>query len=133
MPFRFILILALIVAAYGCQNCDQQHAVLDVHAYESMLTTTEGVQLIDVRTPEEFNAGHLLNARMIDWNSPDFDAQASRLDKQKPLMLYCAVGGRSAQAAARLKSMGFQQITDMKGGFNAWKAAGKPVVLMSHD
>lgn len=127
MTFRLLSILLVVSVAYCCHNCEPQYAVLDVHAYESMLSLTEGVQLIDVRTPEEFTAGHLPGAKMIDWNSPDFDTQVGQLDKQKPLMLYCAVGGRSAQAAARLKSLGFSNVTDMKGGFNAWKAAKKPV------
>ncbi len=85
----------------------------------------KGAVLVDVRTPEEFGAGHLEGALNIDWFSPDFDAQWAGIDKGKTVYVYCKVGGRSAQAQAKLKAMGFSHVVNLTGGYDAYLAAGK--------
>lgn len=77
-------------------------------------------QLIDVRTPAEYNAGKIGAAKNIDYYSPSFKSEMAKLDKSKPILVYCAVGGRSGQAASVLKDMGFKEIYDLKGGYNGW-------------
>ena len=81
-------------------------------------------QLIDVRTAEEFAGGHLDSAINVNWNSTDFEAKASKYDKSKPVFIYCRSGGRSAQAAAKLSEMGFEQVYDLEGGIANWNAVG---------
>lgn len=83
--------------------------------------------LLDVRTPEEFVEGHLPNALNIDVNGPDFEQKIMKLDKKKPVYVYCLAGGRSKTAASILKEKGFQAIS-MQGGIKAWKSAGLPVI-----
>lgn len=78
------------------------------------------VQIIDVRTANEFKNGKIENAKNIDINSSDFEAQIEKLDKTKPVLVYCASGGRSGEAASIMNSKGFQEIYDLGGGFNAW-------------
>lgn len=78
------------------------------------------VQLVDVRTPEEYAAGHIENALNYNVNGPDFASQVAGLDKSKPVLLYCKMGGRSARAAKSLKEMGFTSIYDLEGGYTAW-------------
>lgn len=73
----------------------------------------ESIQLIDVRTKEEFSNGKIENAQNICITNSDFIAKAELLDKNKPVYLYCKSGGRSAKAAAVLKEMGFKVIYDM--------------------
>lgn len=82
--------------------------------------------LLDVRTPEEFSEDHLARAINIDVNSPDFEKQCAKLDKKKPVYVYCLGGVRSKKAAAILKRNGFQAVS-MSGGIKAWKSAGLPV------
>lgn len=90
---------------------------------------TAGVQLIDVRTPREYNAGHIDDALLLDISKRDvFNNGVDALDKNRPVLVYCAVGGRSAAAAKLLADKGFSQIVDLSGGFDAWVAAGKRTV-----
>lgn len=84
------------------------------------LMSRKDVQLIDVRTPAEYKAGKIGEARNIDYYSPNFKNEVGQLDKTKPVLVYCAVGGRSGQAASVLKNMGFKEIYDLKGGYNGW-------------
>jgi rhodanese-related sulfurtransferase len=80
----------------------------------------QDVQLIDVRTSEEYSKGFIEEAQNIDYNSTDFANKISKLDKNKPVLLYCAMGGRSSKASKVFKSLGFKKIYDLKGGFLSW-------------
>lgn len=81
--------------------------------------------LVDVRTPEEFNGGHLQYATNINFNSPEFKARIGKLDKNKPVYLYCRSGNRSGKAADTLKTLGFHSYHNI-GGFEQLKADGFP-------
>lgn len=85
------------------------------------------VHLIDVRTPNEYNQGHLMNATLIDFMQSDFKEKISKLDKSKPIIVYCAVGGRSQQSLSILESAGFTEIYDLKRGIRGWLSEGLPV------
>lgn len=76
--------------------------------------------LIDVRTPEEYEAGHLNGAININWFSDDFFGQVGTLPKDKTLYLYCKKGGRSIKAAEALDSLGYK-VMDLSGGYSAWQ------------
>lgn len=77
------------------------------------------VQLIDVRTPEEFAEGHIEGAQNIDFHSNDFLTLFSTLDEDKPVYIYCKRGNRSAKAAKELSEVGFVKIIELKGGYLA--------------
>jgi rhodanese-related sulfurtransferase len=79
-----------------------------------------------VRTPEEYQEGHLKNALNYNINGSDFDNQLSNLDKTKPVMVYCLGGGRSAEAAEIMEKKGFVEVYNMQGGIMKWNAANKP-------
>ena len=81
--------------------------------------------LIDVRTPEEYNSGHLKYSQNIDYKSPDFQNQIIKLSKEKPVYLYCRSGNRSGKAAEILKTLGFKKYYNI-GGFEDLKKAGLP-------
>jgi rhodanese-related sulfurtransferase len=78
----------------------------------------EDYTLLDVRTPEEFAAGHLENAVNINWYDTDFVDQLKVVPKEHTLYVYCKKGGRSAKAAALLDSLGYKAI-DLTGGYDA--------------
>ena len=91
-------------------------------------------QLVDVRTPSEFAIGHIKRAANINFTDDDFeDAAKKRLDKTKPVFLYCFSGKRSADAAAFLRTLGFKEIYDLNGGFAQWTASSKPYVSSNRD
>ena len=88
--------------------------------HEFQVLMNQDVQLIDVRTSEEYSKGFIEEAQNIDYNSTDFANKISKLDKNKPVLLYCAMGGRSSKASKVFKSLGFKKIYDLKGGFLSW-------------
>lgn len=85
--------------------------------------------VIDIRTQEEYDAGHLAAVNMrIDYYAPDFKDQLAKLDKKAKYLLYCRTGHRTGVTLGIMKNMGFTDIHDIDGGITAWIAAGWPVV-----
>ncbi len=78
------------------------------------------VQLVDVRTPEEFSAGNINGAVNIDFYSEAFKSKLKTLDKSQPVLVYCKSGGRSSQALEVMKSMGFKTVLELDGGYSNW-------------
>ncbi len=84
--------------------------------------------LLDVRQDWEFRKSHLPGAINIDFMADDFDTKISLLPKDVPVFVYCFSGGRSVEAAERLKSSGFKKVYNLTGGISAWEKAMLPVV-----
>lgn len=78
------------------------------------------VILLDVRTPEEFNKGHIDKAVNINWFDSNFAEQVESIDKDETIYVYCKMGGRSAKAAHLLDSLGFKKVIDLTGGYDAY-------------
>jgi thioredoxin len=96
--------------------------------FEKEITTKENVQVLDVRTPGEYFSGHIKNALQADWNDKkEFDRRIQFIDKSKPVYVYCLGGSRSAAAAEKMRKMGYQNVFELKGGTNAWRAVNKPL------
>jgi phage shock protein E len=104
----------------------QTAAHLDVEAFGA-LATTPGTVVLDVRTPEEFNTGHLQGARNVDFRAADFDTRLAALDRGTAYALYCHSGNRSGQALQKMTAAGFTRVTDLAGGITAWTQAGKQI------
>ena len=100
---------------------------LNVIAYDLLIQNKNDIQIVDVRTPEEYKGGHLKHAMNMDFRSSDFKTLISTLDKSKPTFVYCLSGGRSSSAATMMAEMGFREIYNMEGGMMKWNAAGKSV------
>ena len=100
----------------------------DVNTEEFAKTIAGGaVAVVDVRTPDEYAAGHLPGASNCDWFSADFmEIMSAAYPKETPLAIYCRSGRRSAAAAAKLSKAGYT-VTNMLGGFLAWTDEGRPV------
>jgi len=102
--------------------------VKHVEAAEAAKIIAEGkVAIVDVRTADEFKAGHIQGAKNIDISSGDFEAQLAKLDKSQPTLVHCQAGGRSTRALKTLEKLGFTQVIHLDDGFGGWEAAGKPV------
>ena len=76
----------------------------------------EGKIIIDVRTKEEYNSGHIKDAINIDFYSSDFEKQISKLDKNKNYLIYCMSGGRSSEVLEIMREMNFKNISELEGG-----------------
>lgn len=91
------------------------------------LAAEDGVVLLDVRTPEEFAAGHLDGAVNIDVSSPDFPGQLAALDPGATYAVYCRSGNRSQTAMTLMADAGIANTADLGGGIGAWIEAGLSV------
>lgn len=127
----FLLFILLFVAA--CNKPSQTTGTTaggiteaDVVAFAEAVKQPDA-QVVDVRTAQEFGMGHLAKARNIDIMAPGFENRVQLLDKEKPVLLYCAVGSRSARAAEVMSNMGFKSVTNLSGGIQAWGSAGMPI------
>lgn len=113
----------------SCTNSQTSGSNLSAVDFSKRLQATTEAVIVDVRTPQEFSEGHIKNAVNIDWNGNNFDSQISKLDKSKPIFVYCLGGGRSASAASSMKSKGFKEIYELNGGMMAWRSAGLPETM----
>ncbi|MBQ1816868.1 MAG: rhodanese-like domain-containing protein [Bacteroidaceae bacterium] len=125
---RFFRIICALVGL-GTASCGQKAYVeLSAKQFGQLIQSTPNIQLVDVRTEEEYRKSRLEHAVLIDINKPEFKQQAERtLRKDHPVAVYCRRGRRSAKAAAILAKAGYQ-VTSLKGGIEAWQRNEMPVI-----
>ncbi|MCS6991390.1 MAG: rhodanese-like domain-containing protein [Chitinophagales bacterium] len=87
------------------------------------LMQSSHVIVLDVRTPEEYAAGHLPKARLINFYDKDFAEQLEKLDKSKTYIVYCKAGGRSSKASQLMIEKGFTSVYNLEHGFDKWDGA----------
>ena len=117
---KVFFIFILIYSFSSCAQETKQYQLISQEEFAQILT--KEIQLLDVRTPQEYQQGYIEGAILINFFDSDFVSKVNaRFNKNKPLYIYCAVGGRSNKAAKKLISVGFDSIYDLKGGFNKWK------------
>lgn len=114
---HFTLIMLLLSAA---------HEDLSPTQFKTQLEAQHGL-VLDVRTPGEVAKGKLTGASVIDFNAPKFEQRVSLIARDKPIFVYCAKGGRSAQAASVMTKLGFTRVYNLAGGIGAWSAEGLPL------
>jgi len=136
MKIKSINILLIAILSFTLTSCAQNTAKKEVKSTDTkvvqkqpiveLISTTDlntklgDIQLIDVRTPKEYNDGHIKDAVNINFYDDDFITQMSKLDKGKEIYIYCRSGGRSGRAAKKLKAAGFTKVYDLQGGFINW-------------
>lgn len=112
----------------ACVNAQDKKTYddVDVRGFAKLLAN-DTVQLLDVRTPDEYAEGHIAGAMNIDIYDDDFISQATEsLDQSRPVAVYCRSGKRSAQASRRLSEKGYR-VANLEGGIIAWTTHNKPV------
>ncbi|NQX85987.1 MAG: rhodanese-like domain-containing protein [Flavobacteriaceae bacterium] len=116
--------LMMTLLVFSCQNTSKDGISLITSKELQELKQKGDVQLVDVRTPEEYKAAFIDGFQNIDYLSASFNSDVEKLDKTKPIIVYCKSGGRSADCAAVLKEKGFVQIFDLDGGIAQWRYDG---------
>lgn len=126
--FKLIyLTAAMLITACSANASSPDVKVVEPGEFKAALAGGGDVYLLDVRRPEEYQAGHLKGAHLLNWlDSESFKNGAAELDKSDTIYVYCRSGRRSGEAADYLASQGFK-VVDMKGGILAWQQAGLPV------
>ena len=96
---------------------------IDTKELKEVISNTQDLQLLDVRTPGEISRGYIDNAILdMDYMAGEFQKKINTLDKTKPIVVYCASGGRSAKAAEILAAEGFKNVYNYKDGYSGWSA-----------
>lgn len=121
-----LLILSTAVLLWTGLYAQNTVTNLSTTVFAQKLKALPKVILVDVRTPEEFAKGHLTNAVNINWNGTDFAAQIEKLDKSAPVLVYCHSGRRSADAAAKMRALGFTEVLELDGGIVKWREMRLP-------
>ncbi len=126
--YLFISISILTILFSSCSNGQSQKYKSNLSAIEfsKKITDLPSVTIIDVRSPEEFEGGHIQNAQNIDWNGNNFNKQISTLDQSKPVIVYCLSGGRSSSAAKKMRNDGFKEVYELDGGIMQWRNSNLP-------
>jgi len=127
-------IALLVVAAMSLAACggtatdDAVLATVPVAEVEQLVADPlAGLVILDIRTPEEYIAGHIAGAVNIDYYEPDFADRLRELDPTVPYVMYCNSGNRSANALPLMDQIGFKQVYELEGGIVAWYQAGLPL------
>lgn len=111
-----IFLLTLV----GCQKSGDK-TISNIGVDELREELNKDIQLVDVRTTAEYKEGYIGKAVNIDVLKKSFEGEIQKFDKNKPIYIYCRSGKRSANAARKMKALGFTEIYDLSGGYIAWK------------
>ena len=113
--FYFLLIISLL-------SCNQNKSnLISAHDFDEMIKLDKSSIIIDVRTPEEFNKGHLRNSLNVNWFDNNFDDNIDIFSKDLSVFVYCLSGGRSAKANEKIRSLGFKNVYELDGGILEWR------------
>ncbi len=101
---------------------------VDAIAASQLLSSKPDLVVLDVRTPEEYAAGHIPGKVVnVDFKAADFKTKAAELDRETPYLVHCQGGGRSTSSLAILEELGFKNLYHLDGGLSAWQEAGEAV------
>jgi len=126
IKIKFILILSLLFLSCT-QNSNNKKVVNTKESVISYISPkelnlkNENIQLIDIRTPNEFSKGYIKNAKNINLYNRNFLKEINKLDKNKEIYIYCLSGSRTRSVSKKLEDMGFIKVYDLKGGILNWK------------
>jgi thioredoxin 1 len=120
------LLLIITLSFTSCTNSQPSETNLDAKTFAQKIEELDNEIIIDVRTPGEYNEGHIENTLNINWNGSSFAQEIQKLDKTKPLMVYCLSGGRSSSAASKLRNEGFTNVLELNGGMMQWRNNNLP-------
>ena len=101
--------------------------VSSAEARELIASPPRRTIILDIRTPDEYRAGHIANARNLDFFSPRFEFDLAELPKDTPILLYCRSGNRSSQALEYFEEAGLGPLYHLTKGFKQWQQEGMPV------
>ena len=134
-----IFLFAMIFGAFQMGNAqfvkDLVHAkptIKNTRAkiFYQMLNNEKNPQIIDIRTPQEYQSGHIKDAILINFYDPNFaqNVEKAGLDKNKPIYIYCRSGNRTSHSIKIFQQLGFKHIVNLGYGLNEWKHLQLPLV-----
>ena len=133
--FRTLFLLTALLAPLIISAGDNNTATEEITP-EELMQAGNATIVLDVRTEDEFRAGHIGGAVNIDVLQKDFSDRVTALDRNKHYAVHCytnANNGRADKAIAMMRATGFEQLSDLSGGYKAWVAAGGEPTNASDD
>ncbi len=135
---RFRLILAVtaifILAIFGCSKTSTTEihhiSAMEANALIKKNTGNATLVVLDVRTPREFNQGHIAGAKLLDYHSSDFIKSLDALDKSKTYLVYCTTGYRSSRTLNLVQNKGFKKIYHLQRGIVEWYGQKLPLARL---
>ena len=129
--WKFLVMLMFVASislggCFGSAEADNPKHV-NVMEFQKLINEVPGAVIVDVRTPQEFGAGHLQGAILLPVQVLDTKATQVLQDKNAPYFVYCRSGNRSEVAVNMLKKMGYTNVTNMLGGIIDWSNKGLPL------
>jgi len=131
-PAIVIALFAVLTASCGGGDGARETGIRMLSTADSAALLEDppaDLTILDVRTLDEFNEGHLAGAERIDFSRADFATQLASLERDTPYLIYCRSGNRSGQARAIMEDLGFSDVADLDGGVLAWADAGYELVM----
>lgn len=136
-PLRLAFLLFVSTFFFACNSLGQhpeEGGILEDISNEVLAKELiDKALILDVRTPEETQLGIIEGATIINFYDDDFEAKIQLMEKSKPIVVYCASGGRSSQAASILAEQGFMEVYNLEGGLYGWQNEGLPVTQALND
>jgi rhodanese-related sulfurtransferase len=127
-PFHVLSVLIALFAVVFYEIRLMSRGQTQVSANEAVKLINRGAMVIDVRKPEDFGGGHILNAKNIELAKLESDPAAVKKRKNKIMVTVCDSGTQSARAANLLRKAGFEHVYSMKSGLGAWRSENLPLV-----
>ncbi|RLF58776.1 MAG: rhodanese-like domain-containing protein [Thermoplasmata archaeon] len=133
------VVLISIVILQGCTTTEDDspysktQTLLDITAIESYYLIQNNTEnpnfiIIDIRTPEEYESGHLADSIIIDYYESTFEKDIDQLDKEKTYLIYCRTGRRTGLAMDIMEDLNFLNVYNMLGGITQWETEGLPII-----
>ena len=127
---RYLYFMILIILP----SCDfDKSNLISAKDFNKMIKNDKSAIVIDVRTPEEFNNGHLRNSLNVNWFDENFDENLKIFNKDLPVFVYCLSGGRSSKANEKIQSLGFKNVYELDGGILEWRKNKLPEALLNNN
>lgn len=128
-----VVTIVLTVLLFACQSGKSQNdqaekgGVTPANQFKELIDKYDNEIVLDIRTQGEVDQGFIPDAIHIDFYGETFKSEIAKLDKTKPVFVYCAAGGRSGKTYTMMKELGFEEVYDLQNGFPTWVKAGYPV------
>ena len=129
---RYIYVF-FILTLFSCSENKSISNLISANDFNKMIRNDKSAIIIDVRTPEEFNKGHLRNSLNINWFDENFDENLKIFNRELPVFVYCLSGGRSSQANKKIQSLGFENVYELDGGILEWRKNKLPEALLNNN
>lgn len=124
--YLYTYLISLVAFGTACSQEQKQATTLSASTFSEKIKALPNELVLDVRTPEEFAKGHLIDSKNINWKDTNFANRVEQMDKSTPVFVYCLSGIRSAAAAKKMREMGFKEVYELDGGIVKWRAANLP-------